>query len=485
MATGAERFYHDVSLRGPVPDRLLLRVGAAAGEDADLAERLVGVASSSADGFFARGGPAYGYAQSFAWLDALAHRADGRHVAGALFGAWAAANGRYDARAWAPPLAAARTEHMLRHAPLLLEGRDAPQRERVFGTLIRQARHLARAARKNQGLEGPGAPRVLTLARAALGTLALPLAGEQERHVKPPLAAALDALAQGRLPDALADPATVQDTARALYALSQGYAARGLTPPQGLPDSLAVLRLFLGALQVAPTTGLAVVPGGGEGDRSVLDALSLLDRPEAAPLLARYGFAALREDETHAIVSLDGETAGAFTLSQGAERIVTAAGAPGRALRALDPSMREWADALNGPAASATLDARGLTAVSWDDEADAAGRVVSVVRRGAEGQHARRLFIEAGGAAVIGEDEAWAPGLAYRFPLHPDVTARPAGAGRAVLTLPSGRIWRFETAHAHLSLEEGIYSGGGAPRAAVQILLITEREGVRWALRRT
>ena len=485
MPTGAERFYHDVSLRGPVPDRLLLRVEGDAAPDEAVAGRLVGIAEAHARAFFAREATSFAYAQSFAWLDALAGREDARHVAGALFEAWAQGHGRYDARAWAPPLAAARTEHMLRHAPLLLEGRDGPQRERVFGTLIRQARHLARAARKTQNLEARRTPRVVTFARAALGTLALPLASEQERQVKPPLEAALSALARGNLPDAFADPLAATEAARALFALSQGYAARGLTPPAGLPDALAVLRLLLGGLEVAPGAGLAVLPGGAEGEPRVLGPLSLLRRDEAAPLLERYGYAVARGGETSVHAALTDAAAGAFALSDGAERIVTAAGMPSPALRALDETMREWAQALGRPAATAGLDADDLIAVSAETEDASEGRVMTVTRRGPEGQHQRRLFLEAGGATLIGEDAAWRGGLTYRFPLHPGVTARAAGAGRAVLTLPGGRSWRVETAHGRLEVEDGIYSGGGVPVPTRQLVLTAEREGVRWALRRT
>ena len=485
MPSGAERFYHDVSLRGPVPDRLLLRVEGGATPDEAAANRLALVAAAHARAFFARKAASFAYAQSFAWLDALGAREDARHVAGALFEAWFREHGRYDARAWAPTLAAARTEHMLRHAPLLLEGRDAPQRERVFGTLIRQARHLARAARKNQNLEARRVPRLVTLARAALGTLALPLAGEQERQVKPPLEAALTATARGRLPDALADTAVATEAARALFALAQGYAARGLTPPAGLSDALGVLRLLLGGLEVAPGAGLAVLPGGAEGDRAVLGALSLLRRDEAAPLLERYGYAVMRAGGTSVHAALSGEAGGAFALSDGTDRLVTAAGTPRLSLRALDDVMRDWTQALARPAAAATLDADGLALVAATREDAPEGQGLTVRRRGPEGTHERRLFLEAGGAALIGEDTGWRAGLAYRFPLHPDVAARAAGAGRAVLTLPSGRAWRVETAHAALSVEDGIYSGGGAPRPASQLVLTAEREGVRWALRRS
>ena len=487
MPTGAERFYHDVSLRGPVPDRLLLRLpdhadgpGGAVPGSAALADRIADLAREHARAFFAREAVSFAYAQSFAWLDPLARREDGRHVVAALWAAWAADHGRYGARAWAPSLSAARTEHMLRHAPLLLEGRDGPAREGVFGTLIRQTRHLARAARKGQLPE----PRVLLTARAAIGTLALPLAAEQERQVKAPLTSALQQIAGGRMPDGLGDPTTAIELGRTLHALQHAYAVRGLTPPPGLPDALAVLRLLLGALRVAPGAGLAVLPGGTEGPPNVIDALSPLDRPEAAPLLAAYGLAALRAGGTSVHVTGEAGPGGAFCLSDGAARLVTAAGAPGPGLRAVDPAQRDWSEALGTPAAAATLDADGFGAALMEREDDAEGSVVTLTRQGPCGTHTRRLFLRADGGALIGEDSAFAPDLTYRFPLHPDVTARPAGQERVILTLPSGRSWRVETAQAELRVEEGIYSGGGVPRRTEQLVLTAAREGVRWAIRR-
>lgn len=483
MPTGAERFYHDVSLRGPVPDRLLLRLPDHADEtaaEAALADRVADLARAHARAFFAREAASFAYAQSFAWLDALAHREDGRHVAAALWEAWVRDHGRYGARAWAPALAAARTEHMLRHAPLLLEGRDGPAREGLFGTLIRQIRHLARAARKGQFPE----PRVLLAARAAIGTLALPLAAEPERQVKAPLTAALSQLGGGRLPDGLGDTALAIETGRTLHALQHAYAVRGLTPPGSLPDALAVLRLLLGGLRIAPGAGLAVLPGGVEGVPGIIDAIAPLDRAEADAVLSAYGLAVLRANGTSVHVTGEAGAGGAFCLSDGPARLVTAAGAPSAGLRAVDPALRDWGNALAAPAAAATLDADRLGAATLEREDDAEGSVITLSRDGPAGTHTRRLFLRADGTALIGEDSAWAAGLTYRFPLHPDIAARRAGSDRAVLTLPSGRSWRIETAQAELRIEEGVYSGGGVPRRAEQLVLTAGREGTRWAIRR-
>ena len=482
MASG-ERFYHDVSLRGPVPDRLLVRLPVLRVPDPDVAARLARIAEGHAREFFAPDTPGFAYAHGFSWLGPLAHAEaagqGGRHVAGALFEAWAAEHGRYAPRAWAPVLAAQRTEAMLTHADLLLEGRDAPMREQVFGTLIRQTRHLAKAAKR-----APAEGRLAAAAGLMIGALCLPGADGPERAGKAALAAALGAFTSGDLPDGLRRTAKAERLAQSLLALRAAYKARGLTPPPALADAVGVMRLLLGALALPQADTLAVLPGGAEGDPVLMAALGLLRRAEGDALLDRYGHVRLTASAASVHADLRGPAGGAFALSDGASRIVTAAGAPGPALRALSPRMRDWADALALPGASATLDARGFgdAKAVWEDAGE--GAVLSLRRKGPGGAHERRLFLRTDGGALIGEDQAPAPGAAYRFPLHPDVEVRPLEDARALLVLPSGRSWRFEAANAALVVEDGIYAGGHAPRPSRQLVLTAEREGLRWALRR-
>ena len=480
MASG-EGFYHDVSLRGPVPDRLLVRLPRLRAPDPDLATRICAVAARDARGFFAPDAASFAYAQSFAWTWPLASAEEAepgtpRHAAGALFEAWMRDHGRYAPRAWAPVLAAQRTEAMLANAPLLLEGRDAPVREQVFATLIRQTRHLAKAARR-----APPEGRLAAACGLMLGTLALPGADAAERAGKAALTAALDEAAAGRLPDGLRRPGRATSLAATLLGVSAAYKARGLTPPPTLGDAIGALRLLMGGLCLPGADALAVLPGGGEGDGALLGALRPLRRPEADAMLDRYGYARLTAGGT--ALHVDGATGG-FALSDGAARVVTAAGAPGPGLRAVSARMEDWHAALSRPAGGATLDAGGYGPGSLTRTDAPEGSVIAMRRRGPDGgAHERRLFLPADGAALLGEDAAH-PGATYRFPLHPDTEARPAGPGRIGLVLPSGRSWRLEAANADVSVEEGIYSGGHAPRASAQVVVVSEREGVRWAIKR-
>ncbi|WP_031550048.1 heparinase II/III domain-containing protein [Parvularcula oceani] len=479
------RFYHDVSLRGPVPDRILTAPDELRGPSPALARKLITEAEHDPGGFFSREAPSFAYAQSFGWLAPLRHAEGGAEAALRLYDAWAKAHGRYAPKAWAPPLAAARTEAILRHADLLLTGRDAPHREQVLSTLIRQTRHLARTVRGKP----PGEQRLSVLIGLAMGALCLPFASDQERIVKPQLAAALSAMANGVLPPRLREPEAAITLGLSLAGLQQVYRRRGLTPPSGLAPALAVVRLMLGGLRVGDG-GLAVLPGGTEGDAVAIEALDPMIRPEAEQLLERLGYVSARAGTTalHADLgrlSGDGSGAAAFTLCDGADRLVTCAGAPESALGVLDRTMAEWREALSVPAASATLDAGKLGPARLDREDSRAGTLLTLDRRGGGGRHRRRLFLDRDGTGLRGEDQAQLGEQAvFRFPLAPSVEARRSADEKVTLVLPSGRSWRFETAAAELTVEEGIYSGGRPPARSQQLVLRPQHEGVRWAFKR-
>lgn len=478
MASG-ERFYHDVSLRGPVPDRLLARLPDPRAPDPDLASRLADIAKAHAADFFGAGAPGFAYAHSFAWLGPLSHAEGGRHVAGALFDAWLTEHGRYAPRAWSPVLAAQRTEAMLTHAQLLLEGRDAPVREQVFATLIRQVRHLAKAAKR-----APAEGRLTAAIGLMTGALCLPGAADQERAGKAALIPVLTSFAGGQLPDSLRRPAKALALAQSLLSLQAAYKARGLTSPRATGDAIGVMRLYLGALAMPAGDALTVLPGGMVGEAGILAALDVLRRPEGEPLLGRFGYARLAGQKTAVHIDLRGPASGAFSLSDGADRVVTAAGAPDIGLRAVSARMRDWADALSLPAAAATLDASGYDDADLRRDDGDEGQVATLVRQSAAGPHTRRLFLSREGNSLIGEDEAPLAGATYRFPLMVGTEARAQEDGRALLVLPTGRQWRFETANAAVTSEDGIYSGGAVPTQCRQLVLKAEREGVRWALRR-
>ena len=153
-------------------------------------------------------------------------------------------------------------------------------------------------------------------------------------------------------------------------------------------------------------------------------------------------------------------------------------------LRAVSARMRDWTEALALPAAAATLDATGYEGGKATRRGADEGATVALHRRGPGGPHERQLFLARAGDALLGEDEVAEGGATYRFPLGPDVEVRPQEGTRALLVLPSGRSWRFETAQAELTVEDGIFAGGGEPKKTRQLVVTAGKPGLRWAFRR-
>jgi uncharacterized heparinase superfamily protein len=107
--------------------------------------------------------------------------------------------------------------------------------------------------------------------------------------------------------------------------------------------------------------------------------------------------------------------------------------------------------------------------------------------------HRRRLFLNASGDELRGEDQLIGDGTAaftIRFHLHPSVRAALAQDGHAVLLrLPSGEGWRFRASDGDLSVSESVYLGQQNRIRRTQQVVVggaTEGEGVaiRWSLRR-
>jgi uncharacterized heparinase superfamily protein len=108
--------------------------------------------------------------------------------------------------------------------------------------------------------------------------------------------------------------------------------------------------------------------------------------------------------------------------------------------------------------------------------------------------HERRLFVDARGAEVRGEeilsvvdararaahDRAAAGGriaFAGRFHLHPEVEARFDPASEtATLTLASGDVWEFRAGGGAVALEESVYHdpAAAAPRPTRQVVVRAE-----------
>ena len=115
--------------------------------------------------------------------------------------------------------------------------------------------------------------------------------------------------------------------------------------------------------------------------------------------------------------------------------------------------------------------------------------------------HRRRLFLDASGGDIRGEDRLDAGGpsgsdagaarqaIAVRFHLHPDVQASTVHGGSAVLLrLSDGQGWRFRSSGAELAMESSVYLGRrDRIRRSQQIVLSTTSQpdgnAIKWAFR--
>ena len=197
-----------------------------------------------------------------------------------------------------------------------------------------------------------------------------------------------------------------------------------------------------------------------------------------------------------------------FEFSYGRERLIVNCGA------VRDPESA-WGTALAATAAHSTLGFDNINAVF--PPRPAPGEAHSqVVRNEDEGNvwldlesnsyldtvgvlHRRRLYLDASGLALRGEDqiipERMPPSgrshFSLRFHLHPDLSISRSASGKNILIrTSSGTGWKFLTAAPRLSLEESVYCSEPGERRHNQQIVITgqlidqEPILIKWALTR-
>ncbi|MCF8466246.1 MAG: heparinase II/III family protein [Sneathiella sp.] len=197
-----------------------------------------------------------------------------------------------------------------------------------------------------------------------------------------------------------------------------------------------------------------------------------------------------------------------FEFSYGRERLIVNCGA----VRDLTSS---WGKALAATAAHSTLSFNNLNAV-FPERSSGDSQHNPVVRNEEDGNiwldlesegylmsigalHRRRLYLDASGLALRGEDqiipERMPPSgrshFTIRFHLHPDLSiSRSAGGKNILIRTPSGTGWKFLTGAPTLSLEESVYcSEPGERRRNQQIVIngqLIDQEPIliKWALTR-
>jgi len=473
--------------------------------------------------------------QACLWIDDLA--ALGNRPARTLAQAWAQdwiqRYGGGGGPGWDAELAGRRAKRWAVHAGLLTEGLDRGGADRFWRALAAHQRYLTRA--------WPQAPEGLPQLRALAGLVwsgvVLPHAGHAAALAE--IAALADGLidAEGgtpsRSPEDLAEIVILLIwTARLLEDSGQHAMAPHL---QAIVRAVPVLRpLRLG------DGGVARFHGGGAGDGGRIDQalaeLRLVAQPK--PQLA-MGFARLAGGrvavvmdgaappaEAHAL-SAHAATL-AFEMSVARQRVVVNCG-PGQVFGP------EWGVASRQTAAqsgvevagasSARIEAEGLAArtfgarlfdgpalVSVRQAQDASGQWLLATHDGYVASHGllheRRLFVEARGQEVRGEDILTVPdarargqferaaasgrlGFALRLHIHPMIGVDlDAARGFVILTLPSEEAWLFRATGGEVSVEESVFFEAEAahPEPTQQVVVRAEVTGylgqVTWSFAR-
>ena len=407
----------------------------------------------------------------FAWLRDFAAAGGPAAQAHArrLVRSWIELCGEWDPLIWAPGVQGRRLLAWVGHAGFLLEGAEPAFHEAFLVSLARQLRHLVRAARLADGEEALSAVVGAVAAAAALGDARRLdrgvhlLVREVERQI------AVDGGHGSRRPDAQ------MQALRDLVAAREAIRAAGRETPDALQNAIDRMGPMLRAFRHGDG-GLALFNDGFEESAEAVDLTLARADARGKPLdnAPHTGFQRLAARKT--IVIVDAGTGGAhagclsFELSAGKRRLVVNCGS-GRGRSG------GWTAAARATAAHATLTLDDTSSAPTvvqverqEDEAGAAWLDLShdgyLANLGV--RHRRRLYLDAAGADLRGEDALEGDGVtrnagrrfALRFHLHPETQASLVQGGGHVLLKPAaGPGWRFRASGGEVALEESVYLG--------------------------
>ncbi|MDB5594327.1 MAG: Heparinase family protein [Hyphomicrobiales bacterium] len=466
----------------------------------------------------------------FSWLRHLraADTALARANARALVGDWITTRSKdLDGIDWEAGVAARRLLSWLSQSPLILEGADRVFYRRFMRSIGMHAAHLQRCL--SEGLEGE-ARLVSAIALAELGLCAEGMPKLMRRGTK----VLTEELTHQILPDGGhlgRNPQMLVDLLLDLLPLRQAYAARGLSAPQQLLNSIdrmmPMLRLFRHG-----DGALALFNGMGPTAPHTLATVLAYDDARAVPLANAPSSGYQRMEAAGTIVIADfgapppprfscdaHASALAFEMSSGQHRLVVNCGIPAYPRPALREASRLTAahsvlvigDVSSCRFASqAGLDRwlhgqilAGPSPIVVRRTEDASGVEIEAAHNGYERRfgvlHERRLTLSAGGNRLEGEDRLRSSGrrvpgainadYSLRFHLHPGVRTELVEEGRAVyLVLPDEQEWIFRASGLPVALEESIFLGGQeGPRNTDQIVVaarVRECPSVVWTFQR-
>lgn len=451
-----------------------------------------------------------------------------RRRARALVEGWIEAAEKPDQAGWQPAVIGHRLATWIGAHDFFIASADDDFRERVFRSLARQRRTLAKTTATH--LSGPDA--FATIKGQIWADVAL--VPEKDGETGPVADGVLGALDRQIDDQLLNDGGHISRNPEALVLILRDLidcraalrAARQPIPPklQGAIDKGApALRFFRHG-----DGALARFHGAGEGDIALIDAVLAAADARGRPLktLRQSGYERVLTGRTLLLMDVGPQppagldrafhaSALAFELSVGRDRLVVNCGAVLRPDEK-DPASRDlvpWFEAMRRTPAHSTLCIEGADCCALDrdpakrdridlqltgDRVEMDGAVLidathNGYRQRFGAMHRRRLYLGHQGDDLRGEDILTGPAdleVAIRFHLHPRAKVNLAGDGTAVLIVPpSGQGWRFMAQGAELALENSVYlTADGARRRTTQIVLeaVTTREGlsVKWAFKR-
>ncbi|WP_424928793.1 heparinase II/III family protein [Amaricoccus tamworthensis] len=464
--------------------------------------------------------------QSCIWLDDLAALGNkaARSRAQAWVQDWIRRYGSGSGPGWTPDLAGRRAKRWTAHCILLTKNLDQADADRFWKALASQQKYLMRSWKRAK----PGLPRLQALTGLVWTGVVLPHAG----HAK-----AVEEL--GRLADqtinskgevASRSPQDLADTMVMLI-----WAARILenSGQHAVPEHLSAIVRGVPVLRPLRMGGgnLAMFHGGGAGEPDRLDqALAELRvGVQAKPDLA-MGFSRLSGGRIAVVMDaakppVEGPhslRAHASTLAfeMSVHRLpLVVSGGPGHVFGA-DWNVKSRLTGSHSTvelagASSSTVKYKGLAARTFGPRlVDPPGRVVIRQAQDATGQwllatqngyepqfgvvHERRLFVDARGGEVRGEDLLSVPEkhgqakfnratkkrplrFALRFHIHPDVqVVHELNRNVVLMRLPTDEIWVFRASDEQISVEESNFYDPRQARPVPSMQVVVHGEMVEY-----